>query len=177
MQAMWAMHRESENVPKFHVEANEPGEIYGGNVMEIQGNQHLVVVDYKSVCIFEKKLQNVMSTSVIEALKSIFCDIGAPDKLITDNARYFVSDEFKEFAAKWNIVHVTLSPRYPQGYSHIEKMIQSVKAIYEKYHDVKMGFLMLQTTPVVSGHDHKVPAEVFFNCQLKANVPIFQSAQ
>ena len=51
-----------------------------------------------------------------------------------------------------------LSPRYPQENSHIEKEIQSVKAIYEKCHDVRMGLLMLKTTPVVSGHDHKAPA-------------------
>ena len=64
-----------------------------------------------------------MSNSIIEVLKSIFCDIGAPDKLISDNARYFVSDEFEDFTATWNIVHVTSSPRYLQGNSHIEKAI------------------------------------------------------
>ena len=40
-----------------------------------------------------------------------------------------------------------------------------------------MGLLMLKTTPVVSGHGHKAPAETFFKHQLKANVPIFWSAQ
>ena len=69
---------------------------------------------------------------MIEALKSIFCDVRVPDKLISDNARYFVSDEFEEFTAKWNIVHVMLSPRYPQGNSHIEKAMQSIKVIYEE---------------------------------------------
>ena len=138
--------------------------------------QRLKVVNFKSVCIFERKL-NVTSTSVVEALKSIFCDIGAPDKLISDNMRYFVSDEYENFTAKWNIVHVTLSSRYPQGNSHIEKAIQSVKAIHEKCHNVKMGLLMLKTTLVVSGHDHKAPAETFFKHQLKANVPIFGSTQ
>ena len=118
--------------------------------MEIKGNQHLVVVNYKSVCIFERKLPNVTSTSVIETLKSIFCDIRAPDKLISDNARYFVSDEFKNFTAKWNITHVMSSPRYPQGNSHIVKVIQSVKAIYEKCYNIKMGLLMLKNTVVMT---------------------------
>ena len=44
----------AQNVPKFHVQASEPREIYGCDIAEIKGNQHLVVVDYKSVCIFEK---------------------------------------------------------------------------------------------------------------------------
>ena len=88
-----------------------------------------------------------------------------------------MSDEFKEFRAKWNIVHVMSSPRYPQGNSHVEKAIQHVKAIYERCHNVKMGLLLLKTTPVVSGHDQKSPVESFFKHQLKANVTIFQSAQ
>ena len=33
-----------QNVPKFHVQGSEPGEIYGCDVAEIKGNQHLVVV-------------------------------------------------------------------------------------------------------------------------------------
>ena len=110
-------------------------------------------------------------------MKSIFCDVGAPDKLIIDNGKYFVSDELEKFTTKWNIVHVMSSPRYPQGNSHIEKAIQSVKAIYEKCNDVKMGVLMLKTTPVVGCHDHKAPSEVFFKHQLKANVPISRLAQ
>ena len=36
-----------QNVPKFHVEANEPGEIYGCDIVDIKGNQHLVVIDIK----------------------------------------------------------------------------------------------------------------------------------
>ena len=117
-----------------------------------------------------------MSIRLIDALKSVFCDISAPDRLITDNVRYFVSDEFTKFVTRWNIVHVTSSPQYPQGNSHVEKAVQSIKKIYEKCHNVKMGFLLLKTTPVVSGHDQKAPAESFFNRQCKANLPIFKTS-
>ena len=74
-----------------------------------------------------------------------------------------------------NIVHVTSSPRYPQCNSHAGKAIQMIKSIYIKCSDIKMGFMLLKTTPIVS-HDHKVPAETFFNRQLIANLPIFRSA-
>ena len=53
-----------------------------------------MVVDYFSCCIFERQLSNLMSLCVIEALKDVFCDVGSPDKIITDNAHYFVSEEF-----------------------------------------------------------------------------------
>ena len=85
------------NIPKFQVNARGPGEVYGCDITEIHGKQHLVVVDYFSCCIFERKLSNLTSFCVIEALKDIFCDVGSPDKLITDNAQYFVSEEFTKF--------------------------------------------------------------------------------
>ena len=70
------------NIPKFQVSVRGPGEVYGMGVAEIQGKQHLVVVDYFSCCIFERKLANLMSFCVIKALKDIFCDVGSPDKII-----------------------------------------------------------------------------------------------
>ena len=74
------------NVPKFQVSAKGPGEVSGCDVTDINGKQHLVLVDYFSCCIFERKLVNLTSLCVIEALKDIFCDLGSPDKIITDNA-------------------------------------------------------------------------------------------
>ena len=85
------------NVPKFQVSAKGPGEVYGCDVTDINGKQHLVLVDYFSCCIFKRRLANLTSLCVIEALKDIFCDLGSPDKIITDNTRYFVSEEFTKF--------------------------------------------------------------------------------
>ena len=45
------------NVPNFQVNATYPGEIYGIDVAEIHGRQHLVCVDYQSCCIFEKGIE------------------------------------------------------------------------------------------------------------------------
>ena len=73
------------NVPKFQVGAKGPGEVYDCDVTDINGKQHLVLVDYFSYCIFKRKLANLTSLCVIEALKDIFCDLGSPDKIITDN--------------------------------------------------------------------------------------------
>ena len=174
-------HRENQtmpaNVPQLHVRADNQGEVYGCDIADIQGNQHLVIVDYRGVCTFEYQLSNLQSSIGIEALKSVFCDVGVPNKLITDNARYFTSEEFSEFMMKWNIIHVMSSPRYPQGDSHAEKAIQIVKSIYEKCHDIKMGLLLLKTMPITSGYDQKAPCDVFFQCQLKLNLSIFRSAQ
>ena len=119
------------NIPQFQVSAKGPGEVYGCDVADIHGNQHLVLVDYFSCCIFERKLANLTSFCVVEALKDIFCDLGSPDKLITDNACYFVSEEFENFTMDWSIQHITSSPRFPHGNAHAEKAVGIVKQLYE----------------------------------------------
>ena len=85
-----------------------PGEVYGTDIADINGKQHIVVVDYNSCCIFEWKLKSLTSIDIITALKDIFCDVGAPDKLISDNARYFTSEEFQRFTMDWLIQHITV---------------------------------------------------------------------
>ena len=162
------------NIPKFQVNAKGSDEVYGCDVAEIQGRQHIVVVDYFSCCIFERQLSNLTSLCVIEALKDVFCDVGSPDKIITDNAHYFVSEEFANFMIDWSIQHLTSSPRFPHGNAHAEKAVGIVKELYAKCHDVKLGLLLLKTTPVSNEcHSYQAPANVFFGRQLKANLPLY----
>ena len=115
------------NIPTFQVTAPYPGELYGVDVADIKGKQHLVVVDYKSFCIFECQLSGLHTTAIVDALKSIFCDIRTPDKLVSDNGKYFMSDEFTEFTMQWSIQHVTSSPRFPHGNAHAEKAVGIIK--------------------------------------------------
>ena len=90
-----------------------------------------------------------------------------PDKLITDNARYFTSEEFTEFMMNWNIVHLMSSPRYPQGNSHAEKAVHMVKSIYEKCHDIKMGLLLLKLHPWSVVMTRKLPVMYSSNINLR----------
>ena len=163
------------NIPKFQVNARGPGEVYGCDVTEIQGRQHIVIVDYFSCCIFERQLSNLMSFCVIKALKDVFCDVGSPDKIITDNAHYFVSEEFTKFMMDWSIQHLTSSPRYPQGDGMAEKAVGIVKELYAKCNDVKLGLLLMKIIPVTGEHHRfQAPANVFFRWTLKANLPIYR---
>ena len=162
------VYRENQAMPanmrKLQVTVNHVGEIYGIDVADIQGKHHLVCVDYKSCCIFECQLSTLHTTEIIKALKSIFCDIRAPDKIISDNAKYFVSDEFKHFMMQWSIQHITSSPRFPHVNAHVEKAVHIVKQIYKKADGVKLALLLLKTTPISnkSGTVYDVPASMFF---------------
>ena len=128
------------NTPSFTVKANYPGEVYGMDIAEILGKQHLAVVDYKSCCIFEREIGSLHTNEVVKALKSIFCDVGAPDKLISDNAKYFTFEDFENFMMDWSIHHVTSSLRYPQGNGMAEKAVGIVKEMYVKCNDVNLVY-------------------------------------
>ena len=90
--------------------------------------------------------------------------IRAPDKIISDNARYFPSEEFQDFTMRWSIHHITSSRRFPHGNAHAEKAIHVVKQIYMKADDVKLALLLLKMTPI-SNHKNVIqdaPAKLFY---------------
>ena len=74
----------------------------------------------------------------------------------------------------WSIQHLMSSPRFPHGNTHAEKAVGIVKEMHAKYHDIKLGLLLLKTTPVSNEcYSYQAPANVFFGCQLKANLPLY----
>ena len=170
--------RQNQQYPPFSpntsvsVEAHYPGEVYGADIADIQGKYHLVVIDYYSTCIFEFPLPSLTSASIILAFKTIFVDTGIPSKLITDNTRYFVSEEFEQFSKGWNFKHSTSSPRYPRGNAHAEKAVQAVKSVYEKSSDILLGMLALKTTPIVDPEFKDSPDNIFFGHQLCTTIPL-----
>ena len=126
-----------------------------------------------AVYFFKWHLKSLHSADVIEALKSIFYDVGVPDKLISDNTSYFVSEEFKDFMMKWAILHITSSPHFPHGNAHAEKAVHVVKQIYLKVSDIKLALLMLKTMPIANNEKmiQDAPGNLSFGCQLKAHLP------
>ena len=154
------------------VEAHYPGEVYGTDVVDIQGKHHLVVINYYSTCIFEHPFPSLTSASIILAFKTIFADTGIPTKLIADNARYFVSEEFDQFSKRWNFEHSTSSPRYPRGNAHAEKAVQAVKSVYEKSSDILIGMLALKTATIVDPEFKDSPDNIFFGHQLCTTTPV-----
>lgn len=69
---------------------------------------------------FIKTMKTVTSANCIEYFKAIFAIHGIPERLYTDNARYYMSSEFHNFATEWELTHITSSPRYPHSNGFIE---------------------------------------------------------
>ena len=71
----------------------------------------------------------------------------APDKVVSDNARYFTSEECQGiYDGLVHSTHVTSSPGFPHGNSHTEKAVHIVKQIYAKASDIKLALLLLKMT-------------------------------
>ena len=109
----------------------------------------------------------------------MFCDIGAPDKIISNNVRYFTSEEFQDFTMRWSIHHITSSPHFPHGNAHAEKAVHVVKQIYMKADDVKLALVLLKMTPISNNKNvvQDAPTKLFYRCQLKAHLPVKRNKQ
>ncbi|XP_062516397.1 uncharacterized protein K02A2.6-like [Corticium candelabrum] len=92
----------------------------------------LVVVDYYLRYPEVKQLTGTKSTDIVLALKGIFSQLGIPNVLVTDNGPQCVSEDFKIFSSTYQFMHVTSSPRHPQGNGLAKKTAGTVKALIKK---------------------------------------------
>ena len=74
-----------------------PFQNIAADILEFNGQQILLVADQYSKMPFVKTMKSVTSTSCIDYLKAIFAVHGIPERLYTDNAKYFISNEFHNF--------------------------------------------------------------------------------
>lgn len=128
-----------------------PWALTAADVFEWEGKEHLVLVDSYSGWFEIDQLPNVTSATIITRLKRHFATHGAPQQLMTDNAAYFTSMEFQEFAHIWDFCHVTSSPHYPQSNGPAERAVRSAKHLLEKCArdgtDVYAALLNLRNIP------------------------------
>ena len=92
----------------------------------------LILVDADSKWMEVKVMKTATSSIAIEHLRNIFVRHGLPEMLVTDNASYFTSQEFQDFAKLNGICHVTSAPYHPASYGLVERSIQTVKEFLKK---------------------------------------------
>ena len=111
------------------VEVCYPTHIFGSDIANIDGKNHVVLVDYYSFFLYERPVPDMSSDTLILALMTIFSESGVPSILITDNGRQYCSEEFKQFSLDWAFIHKISSPYYPKGNSYAESVIGVVKEV------------------------------------------------
>lgn len=134
-----------------HVVPDLPWSLTAADIFEWEGKEHLVLVDSYSGWFEIDRLTGTTSATLITKFKRHFATHGVPQQLMTDNAAYFTSREFQEFACKWDFCHVTSSPQYPQSNGLAERAVRSAKQLLEKCArdgtDIDAALLSLHNTP------------------------------
>ena len=170
-----------ENQPNQQHETLMPHEVPAGawnvigtDIFHFEGDEYLIVADYYSKFPVVRKLPRPCpSATVVEITKTMFSELGLPDKVISDNGPHFASEQYKNFMKNWGILHVTSSPRYPRSNGFVERQIQTVKNVMKKAkrsnQDIQLALLCLRSTPI----DHKLPspAELLHGRKVRTTIP------
>ena len=93
------------------------------DLFTLDNQTFLLVVDVTSQFPVVRILRNEMTTSVINALKGIYCDFGLPKRIISDNGPCFKSKEFIEFHTKLGVVTETCSAYNHSSVGMAERMV------------------------------------------------------
>lgn len=140
----------------------------GTDVMYHRGAPYLILVDYMSDFIEVTKLVDEAASTVVEACKEVFASHGIPCVLHSDNAPYYVSSKFKEFATDWRFEHTTSSPYHSRSNGKAESAVKIIKNILRKAEDPWKAILEWRSAP---NNDFRSPAERLYSRRLRTMVP------
>ena len=93
------------------------------------------------------------------------CRKGIPNTIVSDNGPQFVSGRFKKFLERWDIGHVTSSPRYPQSNGKAERAVHTVKGLMNKNLNLNAALCAYRDTPVSGKFS---PAQLLLNRSLNS---------
>ena len=157
-----------------HDTPSYPWQKIGADIFQIKNKNYLVIADYLS-CYPEVMTlpQSMTSTSVQEALKSVFARHGTPEVVFTDNGSQFTSEEFANFATDWEFKHETSSPYFPQSNGLAESSVKTAKFLIMKAvdskQDVYKALQAYRATPIMDGLS---PAEILMGRKIRADLPL-----
>ena len=92
----------------------------------------LTLVDYATRYPEAVPLRNIDTSSVAEALLSIYSRVGFPKEMLTDRGSQFTSDVMREVSRLLSIRHVTTTPYHPQCNGLVEKFNGTLKRMLNK---------------------------------------------
>ena len=136
----------------------------GSDILDFKGQLYLLIVDYYTRWIDVRPLYSFSSSEVIREFKSVFCILGVPKVLRSDNAGCYTSQLFKEFAETWGFHQTFSSPRYPESNGMAERAVGTFKSLCFKSKDIHAALLAYRAAPMAEGYS---PGELMFGRAMK----------
>ncbi|KAI1290446.1 Transposon Ty3-G Gag-Pol polyprotein [Halotydeus destructor] len=92
-------------------------------------NKYIIVCrDYNTRYLFTQATVNMETITILKFLSNqVFCIIGYPKVVITDRARQFTSDQFRDTLAQWGVEHRLTSGYRPQTNGLVERTNHTIK--------------------------------------------------
>ena len=164
---------ETSKLPlQSHPTPSRPWQRVGTDIFTQSGIDYLVCVDYLSGYFEIDRLPSKSSKDVVYALRQQFARHGIPDVVISDNSP-FGSEEFSEFARKWEFVHKTSSPNYAQSNGRAENAVKTAKRLMKKAAesntDPLLALLEWRNTPTETSE--VAPTQVMFGRRTRTLLP------
>ena len=88
----------------------------------------MVIIDYFSKYPEILLTDSISSPRITSWLEEVFARFGNPEELVSDNGPQFVSDEFKAFLARKNIIHSLTAVYNPAQNGLVEVFNRSIKS-------------------------------------------------
>ena len=145
----------------------------GVDLLDFNGQQYKVVVNYYSRYIELVYLADTITHTVTAKLKCIFARLSIPNLLVSDNGPQFSSKEFRQFADLLGFTHQTSSPYYPQANGQSERAVQVAKTILRQS-DPMLALLAYRSTPHVSTGFS--PAQLLMGRRIQSRLLMLPSA-
>ena len=102
-------------------------------VQSTSGNNHvLVVVDICTRFVFLRPLKDKTMDSITNALFTLFCDVGFPKIIQSDNGAEFVNAMLKKLTEAGRIDHRLITAYHPQGNGITERYVGTISNIIYK---------------------------------------------
>ena len=142
----------------------------------LDGQSFILTVDVTSRFPVVRILQNEMTTSVINALKGIYCNFGLPKRIISDNGPCFKVKEFSDFHTKLGIMTETISSYNHASLGSAEQMVQTVKQImFKKPQNTWLAMLIFKATMIPE--IQKSPSVLLNSHKYRTNLPMIDFSQ
>ena len=137
----------------------------------------IALIDYRSRYPVVVQVKAINTKTVTKALDKIFSMFGYVHKLVADNGKQLISDEFKQYLKQHGIKLRNVTPYSPWVNGEVERFNRSLKKANQCAHaegkdwrkELNKFLLLYRTTPHAT--TGQCPATVFFGRGIKNDIP------